>query len=286
MKIILFALQLAYARAGQMCYDCSRMPSPSDCSHTILCNEHETCHTTQIVTDNGHIVYDSGCMSNPRCPGAGSVKMSPLHDVIISPRIPGDIVTCIECCRGEFCNNQGCGAKPLLDRPSRGPICVTCDVSVSPDACEFVSVCTQDEECFLSSDYNPLTGDKRYTSKCGSKQTCEALRRNYADVIGRRAAPDCLGCCDDDYCNNNCSNVLMVGTGDSHTSRKPTTTIISPRKQHLLRPHQHHKPQKVRVNRAEGINTLVNGATVCAYIRTKNSIGTQPEQAAGRRRAT
>ncbi|KAH3791868.1 uncharacterized protein LOC127838666 isoform X2 [Dreissena polymorpha] len=200
---------------GPMCMDCKRLPSPSHCNHVIRCSEHEVCHVTQFVSDGGHVFYDTGCQASNRCPVNDWV-----NDSMVIRRTSGDIETCIECCQGNYCNLQGCGSQPIPDINIRGPMCFQCDVQDTLDSCETVVNCGPTNECFLSTLVIPLTNEVKYTSKCMTTSACDTLRSS--GLIGRRSTA-CFGCCQEDFCNTNCSRAHWVVTGSTSTTETSTT---------------------------------------------------------------
>ncbi|XP_052241385.1 uncharacterized protein LOC127851593 isoform X1 [Dreissena polymorpha] len=220
------------AASGPMCMDCLRLPSPSDCNHVVQCTEHEVCHVTQIVSDGGHLFYDTGCQATSRCPNRQ--RSIGAHISKVTRRTNGDVETCIECCQDDYCNLQGCGSQPIPDVTLRGPICFKCDVQETLDSCETVVICGSDNECFLSTVVTPLTNAEKYTSKCMAKGACDTLRSS--GLFGRRSN-GCVGCCKEDFCNTDCSRAQSVvtkftsatkasSTSTRHPTAHPTTTHL------------------------------------------------------------
>ncbi|XP_052247422.1 fibropellin-1-like isoform X2 [Dreissena polymorpha] len=81
---------------------------------------------------------------------------------------------CSECCFGNLCNGRGCGDSGMVARNERGPICLDCNHVQTIDQCTTVRPCKK-YEC----------------SPIGSSR--------------KRSVPRCKSCCDQDFCNNNCT---------------------------------------------------------------------------------
>ncbi|KAL4232487.1 Asialoglycoprotein receptor 1 [Mactra antiquata] len=201
---------------GIKCFDCQRLPLPRDCDHVTTCGDHEVCHVTQYVSRSGHGYYDIGCIDELRCSLRSDISYNTSD--VTSYEDAGDIITCEECCHGDFCNNQGCGSPPLAPITERGPVCFNCPYgAIRPEFCEKLMGCQKNEQCYVEP-FTSVGGDSLYRSGC---RVCPLS----GDVlIGKRDT--CHGCCTTDYCNYNCSLLKHVQSVSS-TIMTSTTTVKS-----------------------------------------------------------
>ncbi|XP_045213955.2 macrophage mannose receptor 1-like [Mercenaria mercenaria] len=196
------------------CFECRNVPYPRDCAKVRTCNSDEYCSTEQIVTTSGNIVYNTGCLSKSKCSTVSGLLVGKRSTVI--QRSSSDLSTCIECCTGDFCNNQGCGTQtaPL---GQRGPYCFNCDSILDPKACSDVAVCEVDEKCMLYSpaEFSGLP-EVVYRSQCETKVACDIL----SQAASNYACPP--SCCDSDFCNDQCG----LPFNNSMTTPLPRTTTF------------------------------------------------------------
>ncbi|XP_060558081.1 uncharacterized protein LOC132718403 [Ruditapes philippinarum] len=231
------------AANGPRCFDCLRMPYLHECDHIKQCGPHQVCYSKQIVSDSGFVYYDTGCIDQLICNARDSLTDhaddGQADDVQADEK--GDIITCLECCDGEFCNDRGCGTKGLSTNQT-GPSCFACPKgSVSPWHCDKVTTCGRDEKCFIQQ-VSGIGGNVLYKSGCTSSCAFDLI--GVGTIVGKRSlATGCSGCCGTDFCNSNCSllenNVLSptkhavtvestqtitITSGQHSTSTMPTTT--------------------------------------------------------------
>ncbi|XP_052799358.1 fibropellin-1-like [Mya arenaria] len=104
---------------------------------------------------------------------------------------------CAECCGTDFCNDHGCGDPGLtgLPRDQRGPICFDCNHALTIDECTSVRPCLKHEVCAVEK-FNWF-GHFNFKLGCVDA-TCGPL--------DKRSVPVCKSCCDQDFCNRNCSD--------------------------------------------------------------------------------
>ncbi|XP_060595408.1 uncharacterized protein LOC132749600, partial [Ruditapes philippinarum] len=163
--IFLCLLNLGHALR---CFDCQNISSPRDCTQITECNTNEQCFTEQILSHDGSLVFNIGCISNTRCSPMIFGKRS------LSKR-RNEITVCLECCANSFCNHHGCGEKEI-SLTQRGPYCFNCDAIIDPKECSNVTVCDKDELCMLTSPVQYANLPQTiYKSQCGSKQMCDVL---------------------------------------------------------------------------------------------------------------
>lgn len=201
---------------GPSCHSCSRIPYPRDCNNVIKCSDFERCAITQFVSESGVVLYDTGCMSSDSCLSKRSLIATA---AAARSTIPGDIVTCIECCQGDYCNTQGCSAEPLPLRNARGPVCFECLQQSGADLCDRVTVCERQQKCYIRL-MKYATGDHLYETGCERNNICSALNIP-GTIIGKRMVQQqCLLCCDGDYCNNHCPEhfTTLTAAGRTHTT--------------------------------------------------------------------
>ncbi|XP_060560279.1 uncharacterized protein LOC132720220 [Ruditapes philippinarum] len=214
---------LLHQDVATRCFECQNIPYPRACSKLVDCNSDEHCFTEQYVTTSGSIVYSTGCLPRQRCTIVSGQNFGSTFSNI-SVRSNTDISTCVECCAGDFCNNQGCGTK-AVPFDQRGPYCFHCDAVLDPTACSNAAVCLQNEVCLLysPSDFAGLP-ETIFRSSCARQSKCDELLR----TDGRT---DCTPyCCKTDFCNDKCGilrNLTSTYIIPTHSSPK-TTKEVSP----------------------------------------------------------
>ncbi|XP_022343962.2 uncharacterized protein LOC111137028 [Crassostrea virginica] len=167
----------AISNVGPTCFRCSREVLPTTCSNVVTCGPHELCAIEKGVDLLGNAVFWSGCKSKPEC-SARKKRSSPV-DVL---------VTCSECCDGNFCNAKGCGETGFPTDGNR--LCFNCLFMDSPSNCSRVVQCQKDEVCYLEE--SVLSDTTVYRSGCRVLQECKEQR-------------PCGGCCLGNYCNSGCT---------------------------------------------------------------------------------
>ncbi|KAL4219793.1 hypothetical protein ACF0H5_020205 [Mactra antiquata] len=178
---------LVYNNTGNhsvQCYHCEGM------THLELCNTVRTCSKNEICFVErqnlfGRIVYRSGCMDQDVC----SRQQRNTSDL------------CVQCCHGDYCNSKGCGENGLPDRNHRGPVCFDCPHVFSPEECSAVTMCGRYQVCGIEE--FPWGDHSHFKLGC-SNEMCDPLKRS---ILHRqdRSVPVCKACCNEDYCNTNCT---------------------------------------------------------------------------------
>ncbi|XP_053384549.1 uncharacterized protein LOC123538124 isoform X2 [Mercenaria mercenaria] len=170
------------------CFECTHVQFPSDCTQLTDCNSDESCPAVSAPHDGRR----STSMVNKRSE---------------------DIITCLECCHGDFCNMNGCRSQEI-PIAQRGPYCYTCDV-LDPKACTNVNICGKNELCMLFSptDFGSLS-EIIYRGQCETKAACDAVSKAF---VNTKCVPTC---CNTDFCNDYC----VTPTDVTMTSSYPNTT--------------------------------------------------------------
>ncbi|XP_021375241.1 SCO-spondin-like [Mizuhopecten yessoensis] len=185
--------------AGPQCFECSSTPRLEFCDYFTQCEEGEKCYVQKIRTHNGHDQYKSGCVNNRSC----SLDMN-FHGSF-GELSPYGQLTCVECCDGDMCNNQGCRDTGPPPRESRGPYCYQCQHMPDPSYCERLTICDSNEVCTID---ETVSFGHQFSSGCRRKGEClhEGL------LVGRdidnltRSFQLCHKCCSDDFCNQDCQD--------------------------------------------------------------------------------
>ncbi|XP_053373281.1 uncharacterized protein LOC123530943 [Mercenaria mercenaria] len=216
LSIFFNAVTLGYSTR---CLECMHVQFPSDCTQMTVCNSDEYCFTQQVVTTSGNIVYNSGCLSKSSCP-AVSASLDDRRSTSMANKRSADIITCVECCKGDFCNMKGCGSHEI-PIAQRGPYCYTCDV-LDPKACTNVKICGKDELCML---FTPVEFSSLpeiiYRGQCESKAACDAVSKAF---INANCVPTC---CNTDFCNDYCvtpTHATLTSSYANATDNKIETT--------------------------------------------------------------
>nr|XP_022310029.1 IgGFc-binding protein-like isoform X2 [Crassostrea virginica] len=172
------------------------------------CGDGEVCFTESHLTRNGIVVFNTGCRTLQTCQTKRNnvLNRNGLYRVVPHTH-------CLECCSTDLCNSKGCG-KPGYPL-TRGPACFDCQQISKPMLCDQISICDQNEECYLQREYE--FDDVYYSSRCINKHTC-ALN---PEVFGKRNTDHCSHCCSTDLCNNKCSNSSL------QTNATTTPTILT-----------------------------------------------------------
>ncbi|XP_053379639.1 uncharacterized protein LOC123526165 [Mercenaria mercenaria] len=184
-----------YQNNVTMCYGCE------DLGRIDLCDTVKTCHVKEVCfverqNKSGRMVYRSGCLAADVCTSEHLESLS-----------KGNF--CVECCSGSFCNNKGCGSTGLLNRDQRGPVCFDCQHVSSPELCTSVTLCSLHQVCRIEK----LAWGEGYHYKMGcANSLCDPLTRSLHH-LSKRATPVCHSCCNDDYCNKNCTRTTNGADG-------------------------------------------------------------------------
>nr|XP_022310031.1 uncharacterized protein LOC111115546 isoform X4 [Crassostrea virginica] len=190
------------------CLSCTESVSPRHCHSVMNCGDGEVCFTESHLTRNGIVVFNTGCRTLQTCQTKRNnvLNRNGLYRVVPHTH-------CLECCSTDLCNSKGCG-KPGYPL-TRGPACFDCQQISKPMLCDQISICDQNEECYLQREYE--FDDVYYSSRCINKHTC-ALN---PEVFGKRNTDHCSHCCSTDLCNNKCSNSSL------QTNATTTPTILT-----------------------------------------------------------
>lgn len=200
--------------AGPQCFACSSISRPEFCGAVTYCAEGEKCYIQKTRTHNGRDQYTSGCLNNQSCSLGTDFQGVP----------PFGQLSCVECCDGNMCNNQGCGDTGPPARESRGPYCYHCKQQPATHMCHTLTLCDQNEACTVDQ-----TSESHYSSGCRPKGEC----LNHGPIEGRdvegrgyqsrespeasdvntltRSTQPCHRCCLDDFCNQNCRAETQQG---------------------------------------------------------------------------
>uniref|UniRef100_K1QLT8 Uncharacterized protein n=1 Tax=Magallana gigas TaxID=29159 RepID=K1QLT8_MAGGI len=127
--------------AGLYCLSCTNSVSPRHCHTVRKCSEEEVCFTESHLSENGIVVFDSGCGSFQACHSNRNTSDSQKRQHGVDPHYQHS--RCLECCSSDICNNKGCGQ---YGYPSaRGPVCFDCPQVSDPALCDTIKVCDQNQ---------------------------------------------------------------------------------------------------------------------------------------------
>ncbi|XP_061180629.1 IgGFc-binding protein-like [Saccostrea echinata] len=202
--------------AALYCLSCTDSVSPRHCHTVRKCSEGEVCFTESHTSENGAVVYDTGCATSQTCrtKRAHHDKIKSLHGV--DPHYHHS--QCMECCSSHLCNNQGCGQPgyPM----TRGPACFDCQQVSDPMLCDKIKVCEINQVCYLQKEME--FGDVLFASSCINKHACTSD----VDIFGKRNLQSCSRCCLADLCNNECGDLAFPSS--TSTSSLASTTTVTP----------------------------------------------------------
>ncbi|XP_060081812.1 SCO-spondin-like, partial [Ylistrum balloti] len=207
-------LRFLASTAGPQCLACSSTSRLEFCDQLTQCADGEKCYIQKTRTNNGLDEYTSGCVSNKSCSLGTNVNGAP----------PYGQVTCVECCDGDMCNNQGCGDTGPPPRETRGPYCYQCQQRPSSSYCDRLTICERNEYCTIDETFS---SGPRFTSGCRPKGECS----HQGPVEGRdisillRSSRPCHRCCTDDFCNQACP--IQQSQGTSYWSSWSTWSTCS-----------------------------------------------------------
>ncbi|XP_053373289.1 uncharacterized protein LOC128546559 [Mercenaria mercenaria] len=213
---------------GTKCFECQHVPYPHDCLKLTVCNPDEVCFTEQVVTPSRNVAFNSGCLPKSQCPSVSTLLIGKRLANIVNTRST-DILTCKECCAGDFCNMRGCGTHEIPIE-QRGPYCYTCDVQ-NPEDCTNVTVCGKNELCML---HHPLELNSRpgtiYRGRCETQAACNAITQTFGS---KNCNPIC---CNTDFCNDRCGTLSNYATTTLHPHISDARTTL-PDKHSTLQQH-------------------------------------------------
>lgn len=183
------APSLSPTKAAVTCFACNDVTNLKYCDHIQRCHQDEVCYVSRTRNADGRIRYRSGCIQQQHC-------VSPHVGSTLTPQTN----SCLQCCANDFCNQAGCGDQGFQDRTGRGPLCLDCSHVGNKDDCDNIKLCASNQACKVE-EYIWGDNERLFKMGCEDKLTCAfagGLRR-------KRSAPVCSSCCDDDFCNRNCT---------------------------------------------------------------------------------
>ncbi|XP_062583787.1 uncharacterized protein LOC134245520 [Saccostrea cucullata] len=209
---------------GLKCLRCDDVLEPRFCERIEYCSTGDVCSVQRYRKENGDISFWLGCLSTISC--AKTPNKTVLHP---NKRTIHGSILCNDCCFGDLCNIDGCGSPAFST--SRGPICFNCAHTIHPTDCHHVTLCGNNERCFLGE--KPLFGQRYFTSHCEDVHACDnhisapIIVGKKRSEIQQRSYTPCSGCCSGDLCNSNCSAIFTSGTViNSGTTKKPGASEI------------------------------------------------------------
>ena len=171
---------------GVNCFACKGISSLRYCDQIQRCKQDEVCYVSKSKNQDGRVRYSSGCISNQLCSSVNSNNTGN---------------SCLHCCSKNYCNHAGCGDSGFGDRSNRGPLCLDCSNIGSAGNCDTVKLCASNQACHVE---EHVWGDNKrmYNLGCKTKFSCAfGLKR----LTAERSSALCSTCCDDDFCNKNCT---------------------------------------------------------------------------------
>ncbi|XP_052247423.1 fibropellin-1-like isoform X3 [Dreissena polymorpha] len=166
----------ANCETNPQCYSCEDMSKLDLCDTIKQCSANEVC-----IVQRSQLKFRSGCVNISVC----------------LPTIHSTDDHCSECCFGNLCNGRGCGDSGMVARNERGPICLDCNHVQTIDQCTTVRPCKKYEICSIE-EYEWL-GHSHFKLGCVDT-ACSPIGSSR-----KRSVPRCKSCCDQDFCNNNCT---------------------------------------------------------------------------------
>nr|AJQ21506.1 fibrinogen-related protein 10 [Mytilus galloprovincialis] len=210
---ILCIIYLQKETIGLTCFSCLGITHPRFCKHVDTCNSGEICGLEKVVYPSGETTFNVGCFQSKTC--YDNSTQSKVHE------------TCRHCCSSDMCNDNGCGERGLT--LSRGPICYHCDGALSMNECKTISVCEQNQFCFIEEQFS--IGERFYTTNCQYKNVCDAVSGGMP-IIGKKRSSirsqirssACNMCCSGDLCNMDCWKSNLIAKTTTRTTEVTTTT--------------------------------------------------------------
>ncbi|XP_061186277.1 uncharacterized protein LOC133194311 [Saccostrea echinata] len=201
------------------CLRCDNVLEPRFCERIEYCQDGEVCGVRRYQRENGDTSFWIGCLQQSNC-----TKITNRTIVQTKKRKIHGSVLCHECCHGDLCNAEGCGAPAYPT--SRGPICFNCAHTLNPSDCHHVTLCGTNEMCFLGESLE--LRQRFFKSQCKDTHACENHISTAAIVGKKRSLKDqrsnapCSGCCQEDLCNINCNAIFTSGTSiNTRTTSAP-----------------------------------------------------------------
>ncbi|XP_069136775.1 ly6/PLAUR domain-containing protein 8-like [Argopecten irradians] len=184
------------------CYECPDLSHPRDCTKTVDCGPNQLCYVRRYSTHDGHIYYNSGCLSREQCHDD--------HGILVGRQVSGSHhLECSACCNGNFCNTNLCETHPVNSTRKR---CMSCDSVDHVEDCQTVQGCHADEMCYTTRYLNTF-GEKRFRLGCTNIKGCV---HGGNSLIGEFQY--CSKCCSHDHCNRALCK-------DPTTAPVPTSTL-------------------------------------------------------------
>lgn len=182
----------SFTAKGPRCFNCEDRIDTTSCSNFTICGSHEKCYTEKYVNSMGSLMVRQGCRAGYICR---------------TKKRENGIVTCSECCDGNYCNSQGCGFSGFTKNSyTLGPLCLSCHGSHTTQCFLHIERCSANERCLYNSP-NSIVG-------CGGHQAC--LHNQ---------------CCTGDFCNDkyvfNSAPVNKNYQTTRTTQTTPKSTYIS-----------------------------------------------------------
>ncbi|XP_056002654.1 uncharacterized protein LOC125663468 isoform X2 [Ostrea edulis] len=197
------------------CLSCSDSVAPRHCHVVRKCSDGEVCFTESHTSENGVVVFDTGCASSQTCRAKrGPQLLRNLSDV--DPHYHHSL--CEECCSSNLCNTQGCGQQGYPK--SRGPVCFNCPQVADATLCDQIRVCELNQACYLHREEE--FGDTLFTSSCINKHACSSN----LDIFGRRSLGSCSKCCLADLCNSQCNDMTLYPSSSTMTTKTTAVTLM------------------------------------------------------------
>ncbi|XP_060574372.1 uncharacterized protein LOC132732038 [Ruditapes philippinarum] len=162
----------------------------------MACSNNQTCYVQSFTNLNGHTHYRSGCIDYQTCR--------------LNEHGSNSKGTCLQCCDGNFCNSHGCGDNGFPPKQSRGPLCLDCSHVSDPEECDKITICSSNEVCRIEE--FPWGDNSIFHLGCASVNDC-AIEHRILNPFNQRSVPVCTECCQEDYCNTNC-------TGRTHNQQQ------------------------------------------------------------------
>jgi len=213
---------------GPYCYSCDKIAKAQDCDRIVQCTANEMCYSQRLLGSNVKEFYKLGCTDRDLCQKqsfslfgggmfAGKKREVP-HAIasahaLSSRQAQDEMLLCYQCCDGDECNNNLCGAKQDSTGLTR---CFECDKVDDPTSCDRIVECGEYNFCYVH--YGPIHTNfqYRYDMGCMPDAQCNAMAMAYQNT-------GCMKCCTgEDYCNfDACANFTLT------TTSSPTTTEVT-----------------------------------------------------------
>ncbi|XP_052218438.1 uncharacterized protein LOC127836054 isoform X2 [Dreissena polymorpha] len=110
---------------------------------------------------------------------------------------------CAECCNTDYCNGRECGDAGLVSRHERGPLCYESNRVRTIGECTSIRPCNKHQSCSIE-EFEWL--DHTHLIIGCMDLPCSDIRSGLL-----RSSPRCKTCCDQDFCNTNCTHHQPIG---------------------------------------------------------------------------